>query len=85
MVFARRSRQKAREDPPKARGIRASELEHESGGITEAAGALISPPSAPRDSRTLATLRSKHPTEDPAAVAIGKAQAEQRAGIYISR
>ena len=77
MVFARRSRQKAREESPEARGIRASKLEHESGGITEAAGALVPPPAAPRDSRTLATLRSKHPTVDPAAIAIGKAQAER--------
>ena len=29
----------------------------------------------------LATLRGKHPTEDPAAIASGKAQAERRAGI----
>ena len=43
--------------------------------------ALISPPAAPRDSRTLATLRGKHPTEDPAAIATGKAQAERQAGI----
>ena len=42
---------------------------------------LISPPAAPRDGRALATLRSKHPTEDPAAIATGKAQAEQRARI----
>ena len=81
MVFARRSRQKAREDTPEARQIRASKLAHERGGITKAASALISPPAAPRDSRTLATLRSKHPTEDPAAIATGKAQVEQRAGI----
>ena len=26
-------------------------------------------------------LRGKHPTEDPAAIATGKAQAERRAGI----
>ena len=43
--------------------------------------ALISSSAAPQDSRTLATLRSKHPTEDPAAIATGKAQAERRAGI----
>ena len=75
------SRQKAREDTPEARGIRASKLTHERGGITKAASALISPSAAPRDSRTLATLRRKHPTEDPAAIAAGKAKAEQRAGI----
>ena len=63
------------------RRTRASKLAHERGGITKAANALISPPAAPRDSRTLATLRGKHPTEDPAAIAIGKAQAERRAGI----
>ena len=40
----------------------------------------MSPPAAPR-ARTLATLRIKHPAEDPAAIATGKAQAEQRAGI----
>ena len=45
--------------------------------------ALISPPAAPQDSRTLATLRSKPPTEDPAAIATGKGQAEQRAGITV--
>ena len=81
MVFAGRSRQKAREDTPEARRIRATKLAHQRGGITKAASALISPPAAPRDSRTLATLRSKHPTENPAAIATGKAQAEQRAGI----
>ena len=81
MVFARRSRQKAREDTPEAGQIRAGKLAHERGGITKAASVLISPLAASRDSRTLATLRSKHPTEDPAAIAKGKAQAEQRAGI----
>ena len=81
MVFARRSRQKAREDTPEARRIRASKLAHERGGITKATSVLISPPAAPRDSRTLATLRGKHPTEDSAAIATGKAQAERRAGI----
>ena len=64
VVFAGRSRQKAREDTPEARQIRASKLAHERGGITKAASALISPRAALRDSRTLATLRSKHPTED---------------------
>ena len=81
MVFTGRSRQKAREDAPETRGIRASKLAHERGEITKAASAMISPPAAPRDSRTLATLRSKHPTEHPAAIAMGKAQREQRAGI----
>ena len=81
VVFAGRSRQKAREDPPEPRRTRASNLAHERGGITKAASALISPPAAPRDSRTLATLRGKHPTEDPAAIATGKARAEQRAEI----
>ena len=81
MVFAGRSRQKAREDTPEARRIRASKLAHERGGITKAASALISPPAAPRDSRAPATLRSKHPTEDPAAIATSKAEADQRAGI----
>ena len=81
MVFAGRSRQKAREDTPETRRVRASKLAHERGGITKVASALISPPVAPRDSRTLATLRSKHPTEGPAAIATGKAQAERRAGI----
>ena len=75
------SRKKAREDTPEARGIRASKLTHERGGITKAASALICPSAAPRDSRTLATLRSKHPTEYPAAIATGKAKAKQRAGI----
>ena len=81
MVFAGRSRQKAQEDTPEARRIRASKLVHQREGITKAASALISPPAAPRDSRTLATLRGKHPTEDPAAIATGKARAERRAGI----
>ena len=81
MVFAGRNRQKAREGTPEARQIRASKLAHETGGITKVASALIWPPAAPRDSRTLATLRSKHPTEDPAAIASDKAQAERRAGI----
>ena len=80
VVFAGRSRQKAREDTPEARRIRASKLAHQRGGITKkAASALISPPAAPQG--TLATLRGKHPAEDPAASATGKAQAERRAGI----
>ena len=81
VVFAGRSRQKAREDTLEARRIRASKLAHERGGITKAASALIFLPAAPRDSRTLAMLRSKCPTEDPAAIAAGKAQVEQRAEI----
>ena len=80
-MFAGRSRQKAREGTPEARRIRASKLAHQRGGITKAASALVSPPAAPRDSRTLETLRGKHPTEGPAAIASGKAQAERRAGI----
>ena len=85
VVFAGRSRQKAREDTPEACGIRASKLAHQRGGITKAASALISPPAAPRDSRTLATLRGKHPTEDTAAIATSKAKAERRAGITAVR
>ena len=81
VVFAGRSRQKAREDTPEARRRRASKLAHQRGGVTKAASALISPPTVPRDSRTMATLRGKHPTEDPAAIATDKAQAEPRAGI----
>ena len=81
VVFVGRSRQKAREDTPEARRIRASKLAHQRGGITKATSALISPLAAPRDSRTLATLRGKHPTEDPAAIVTGKAQAERCAGI----
>ena len=81
VVFAGRSRQKAQEDTPEVRRIRASKLAHQRGGIPKAASALISPLAAPRDSRKLATLRGKHPTEDPAAIATGKAQAERRAGI----
>ena len=81
VVFAGRSRQKAREDTPEARRIRASKLTYQRGGIAKAASALISPPAAPRDSRTLATLRGKHPSEYPAAIATGKPQAKRRAGI----
>ena len=81
MVFAGRSRQKAREDTTEARRIRASKLAHERGGITKAASALISPPTARQDSKTLATLHNKHSTEDPTAIATCKAQAEQHAGI----
>ena len=81
MVFAGRSRQKVREDTPEARQIRASKLAHERGGITKAAGALISPPAAPRDNRTLTTLQSKNLIEDPAANATGKTRAEQCAGV----
>ena len=72
VVFASRSRQKAREDTPETRRIRASKLAHQRVGISKVASALISPPAAPRDSRALATLRGKHPTEDPAAIAAGK-------------
>ena len=82
MVFTGRSWQKAREDTPEARRIRASKLAHQRGGIpNKGASALISLAGAPRDSRALATLRGKHPTEDLAAIATGKAQAERRAGI----
>ena len=81
MVFAGRSRQKAREDTPEDRRILASKLAHQRGGTAKAARALISFPAAPRDSRTLATLLSKRPTEDPAAIATGKARVEQRAGV----
>ena len=81
VVFTGRSRQKSRGDTLKTRRIRASKLAHERGGITKAASTLISYPAAPRDSRTLAMLRSKCPTEDPSAIAAGKAQVEQRAGI----
>ena len=81
MVFAGRRRQKAREDTPEARRIRASKLAHDKGGITKPVNVLISPPAAPQDSRTLATLRSKHLTEDPAAIVTGRARAEQREGI----
>ena len=81
VVFAGRSRQKAREDTLEARRIRASKLVHERGGIAKAVGALISPPAEPADYRTMAMLRSKHPIEDPAEIEIGKARAEQCAEI----
>ena len=76
-MFAGRSRQKAREDTPEARRIRASKLAHDRGDIIKAAGALISPPAAPQDNMALATLRS----EAFAAIAVGKSRAEQRAGL----
>ena len=79
-MFVGRSQHKAREDTPEARRQRASKLAHERGGITKAASALTALPAAPRDINTLEILKSKHPAEDPAAIAIGKAQAEQRAG-----
>ena len=41
----------------KARRIQAIKLAHETGGITKAAGALISPPTALRDNRTLSSKR----------------------------
>ena len=73
VVFAGRSRQKAREDTPEARRIRARTLAHQRGGLTKAASALISPPAVPRDRRALAMLRDKPFTEDPAAIVTGKA------------
>ena len=81
VVFAGRSRQKAREDTPEARQLRASKLAHERGGITKAASALVSPPAAPQDAQTLAILRSKHSSEDFARIAAGKAETKQRARI----
>ena len=81
VVFAGNSLQKVRECTPEARRVRGSKLEHERGGITKAPSAPISPPAAPRDSRTLATLRSKHPIEDLAAIVTDKAQAEQRSAL----
>lgn len=44
------------------------------------ASALMSPLVTPRDNKTLITLRTKHPTYDPAAITTGIAQAVQRAG-----
>ena len=86
VVFAGRSRQKAREDTPEARRIRARKLSHERGGITKAASALIFPPAAPRDSRALPTLRSQYPTEDPAAIPIRgiSCACEQQQGTFPS-
>ena len=81
VVFAGISRQKAREDTPEARRIRASKLAHEIGGITKATGALIFPPAAPRDQRILPTLRSKHSPENTAAIATGKGRAEQQPDV----
>ena len=78
IVFVGRSRRKSPEDTPKARRQRAIKLAHERGGITKAASA--SSAAAPRDTNTVETTRRKHPSEDPAAIATGKAQAEQRAG-----
>ena len=80
VVFAGRSRHKSPEDTPEARRQRASKLAHERGGITKAVNVLTSPAAAPRDTNTVDTTRRKHPSEDPAAIATGKAQAEQRAG-----
>ena len=80
-MFAGTDRQKAREDTLEARRIPAGELANDRGGIIKAASVLISPQAAPGDSRTLATLRSKRPTEDPTVIATGKVQAERRAGI----
>ena len=81
VVFAGRSRQKTRKDTPEARRIRGSKQAHERGDITKAASVLIYPLVAPRDCRTLATLRSNHPTEDPIAASTDKSRAEQRAAI----
>ena len=81
VVLAGKHRQKARGDTPKARRIRASKLAYERGGTAKIAGALISPPAVPRDNRTLAMLRSKHPTKGPRVISKGKVRAEQRAGI----
>ena len=55
-------------------------LAHERRGITKAASALTPPAAAPRDTNTVETLRRKHPSEDPAAIANDEAQAEQCAG-----
>ena len=77
VMFAGRSRQKAREDTHEARRKRASKLAHDRGGIIKAAGALISPPAAPRDNTILATLRS----EALAAIPVGKSRAEQNEGL----
>ena len=79
--FAERHRRKAREDTPETLQLRASKLAHERGYNTKVAATLISPPAASQDYRTLATLRSKHPTEEPTAITQDKARAKQRAGI----
>ena len=80
ILFVGRTRHKSPEDTPEARRQRASKLAHEREGITKAASALTSPAAAPRDTNTVETLLRKHPSEDPAVIANGKAQAEQRAG-----
>ena len=60
-----------------------SKLAHEQGDVIKAVGALVSLPAAPRDYRTLATLRSKYPAEDLAVIATGNVCTEQRAGITV--
>ena len=58
-VFAGRSRQKAREDTPEARRIRASKLAHQRGGISERPG--LSPSSTSRQQDTgNATRQAPH-------------------------
>ena len=45
---------------PKARRIQAFKLAQERGGLTRAVSALISPPTALRDNRTLTSKRFQH-------------------------
>ena len=54
---AGRARPPPGEGTPEARRKRATKLAHERGGITKAAGALISPAPTPRNAATLELLR----------------------------
>ena len=60
VAFAGRSRQKAREDTPEARRIRASKLAHQRGGITKAASALSPSTTSRRQDTGNATRQAPH-------------------------
>lgn len=64
MMYEKNRRLQFYADTEDNRQRRATRLAHESGGITKAASALISPAPSPRNNDTLEHLRNLHPNED---------------------
>ncbi|CAB1107073.1 unnamed protein product [Ectocarpus sp. CCAP 1310/34] len=65
MMYEKNRRLQYYADTEDNRQRRATRLAHESGGVTKAANALISPAPSPRNNDTLEHLRNLHPNEDP--------------------
>lgn len=80
ILFVGRRRQKPLEDLLEIRRWRASRPVYKREAMTKDASAPMSPPAAPRDNKTLATLCIRHTTGYYKAIAIGLAQAVKCAG-----